>query len=69
MANTQPSQRLEKTLKPSQVWALALGCIVGWGCFVLPGDSFLPNSGPLATLIAFGVGALLLCFMAQSRSA
>lgn len=64
MANTQPSQRLEKTLKPSQVWALALGCIVGWGCFVLPGDSFLPNSGPLATLIAFGVGALLLCFVA-----
>lgn len=64
MTNSQPSQRLEKTLKPSQVWALALGSIVGWGCFVLPGDSFLPNSGPLATLIAFAVGALLLCFVA-----
>lgn len=64
MANTQSSQRLEKTLKPSQVWALALGSIVGWGCFVLPGDSFLPNSGPLATLIAFAVGGLLLCFVA-----
>lgn len=24
---------LEKTLSPTQVWALALGSIVGWGCF------------------------------------
>lgn len=55
---------LEKTLSPSQVWALALGSIVGWGCFVLPGDMFLPQAGPGATLIGFAVGALLLCFVA-----
>ncbi len=62
----QPQQHLEKTLSPAQVWALALGSIVGWGCFVLPGDSFLPNCGPAATLIGFGVGALLLCFVAMA---
>ncbi len=62
----QSQQRLVKTLSPTQVWALALGSIVGWGCFVLPGDSFLPNCGPAATLIGFGVGALLLCFVAMA---
>lgn len=51
-----------------QVWALALGSIVGWGCFVLPGDSFLPNSGPYAALIGFAIGALLLCFVAIAYS-
>lgn len=59
---------LEKTLSPTQVWALALGSIVGWGCFVLPGDKFLPEAGPLATLIGFAIGALLLCFVAISYS-
>lgn len=59
---------LEKTLSPMQVWALALGSIVGWGCFVLPGDSFLPNAGPFAALIGFAIGALLLCFVAIAYS-
>lgn len=55
---------LQKSLSPMQVWALALGSIVGWGCFVLPGDKFLPEAGPMAALIGFFVGALLLCFVA-----
>lgn len=57
---------LQKSLSPIQVWALALGSIVGWGCFVLPGDSFLPNSGPMAALIGFAAGAFLLMFVAQA---
>ena len=64
MSESVMETKLERTLTPAQVWALALGSIVGWGCFVLPGDSFLPQSGPLATLIAFCIGALLLCFVA-----
>lgn len=67
MADIQHTS-LEKTLSPMQVWALALGSIVGWGCFVLPGDSFLPNAGPFAALIGFAIGALLLCFVAISYS-
>ena len=23
------------------IWALALGAIIGWGCFVMPGVNFL----------------------------
>ncbi|WP_243547043.1 APC family permease [Pseudodesulfovibrio tunisiensis] len=60
--------KLEKSLSPAQVWALALGSIVGWGCFVLPGDMFLPQAGPLGTLIGFAVGAFLLCFVAVCYS-
>ena len=28
--------KLEKKLSPINVWALALGCIIGWGAFVMP---------------------------------
>lgn len=59
---------LQKSLSPAQVWALALGSIVGWGCFVLPGDMFLPEAGIMGTLIGFVVGALLLCFVATCYS-
>lgn len=71
MAGTsQNSDRgtLEKSLSPWQVGALALGCIVGWGCFVLPGISFLPNAGPLATIIAFAIGGVVMSIVALSYS-
>lgn len=60
--------RLNKTLTPVQVCALALGSIIGWGCFVLPGDMFLPQAGPLGTLIGFGIGAFLISFVAIAYS-
>lgn len=56
--------KLKKTTSPAQAWALAVGAIIGWGCFVLPGTRFLPDAGPLATLFGFGIGGGLLCFVA-----
>ena len=44
--------KLEKKLSPVNVWALALGCIIGWGAFVMPGNTFLGKAGPLGTAIA-----------------
>ena len=32
-------------------WALAFGCSVGWGAFVMPGTVFLPNAGSLGSFI------------------
>ena len=32
------TQGFKKELRPIDVWGLALGAIVGWGCFVLPGN-------------------------------
>ena len=34
------------------VWAIAFGCVIGWGSFVNPGKKFLPNSGVAGTAIA-----------------
>lgn len=51
---------LEQTISPLGAWALALGCIAGWGAFVMPAESFLPQAGPLGTLIAFVAGALIM---------
>ena len=59
---------MEKSLSPLQVCALALGSIVGWGCFVLPGDMFLPQAGPVGTLLGFFVGACLISFVAACLS-
>lgn len=54
------NEKLQKKLSPAHVWALAFGCIVGSGAFLLPGDSFLPQAGILGTAIAFVIAALLM---------
>ncbi len=41
-------------------WALAFGCSVGWGAFVMPGTTFLPVAGPVGTLLGIGIGAVLM---------
>jgi amino acid transporter len=56
--------RLEKKLSPINVWALALGCIIGWGAFVMPGNTFLGKAGPLGTFIAMGIAALVMIIIA-----
>ena len=69
MENRQEQrEELEKTLNPIEVLALALGAIVGWGCFILPAIRFLPDAGPLGTVIAFFVGAFFQCIVAMSYS-
>ncbi len=55
---------LQKKLSPWQVWALAFGCIIGCGAFLLPGDSFLVKAGTLGTAIAFSLAALLMIIVA-----
>ena len=56
--------RLEKKLSPVNVWSLALGCIIGWGAFVMPGNTFLGKAGPLGTAIAMGIAALIMIVIA-----
>lgn len=57
---------LKKSVLPIQAWALAVGAIIGWGCFILPGTRFLPFSGPVASLIGLAVGAVAMCIVALS---
>ena len=53
-------------MRPIDVWGLALGAIIGWGCFVLPGSAFLPKAGPLGTACGMLIGALLIIVIALS---
>ena len=59
-------QELQKTLNPANIWAVALGSIIGWGCFVLPGNAFLPKAGPLGTAVGMAIGAALILVIALS---
>ena len=59
---------LKKQLNPLSIWALAFGCVIGWGSFINPGKKFLPNSGPAGTAIAMVLGALTMIVIAVSYS-
>ena len=58
--------KFKRTMRPLDVWALALGAIIGWGCFVLPGNAFLPKAGPAGTAVGMLVGASLIVVIALS---
>ena len=63
--NSAPAE-LQKKLNPMNVWAIAFGCIIGWGSFINPGKKFLPNSGVAGTAIAMLLGALVMVIIAYS---
>lgn len=64
MDSNQNEVKLQKKLSPINVWALALGCIIGWGAFVMPGNTFLGKAGPLGTAIAMGIAAVVMIIIA-----
>ena len=66
MENNKPEQSYKRNLRPVDVWALALGAIIGWGCFVLPGDEFLPKAGPLGSAIGLVLGGVLVAIISFS---
>lgn len=66
MTMENSNSQLKKQLNPINVWAIAFGCIIGWGSFVNPGKKFLPNSGVAGTTIAMILGALVMIVIASS---
>ena len=45
-------------------WALAFGCSVGWGSFVMPGTTFLPIAGPIGTAVGLSLGGFVMLLLA-----
>ncbi len=41
------------------IWALAFGCVIGWGSFVMPKTDFLPDAGPVGTIIGIVIAAII----------
>ena len=56
--------KLERKLNPLNVWSLALGSIIGWGAFVMPGTTFLPKAGTLGTAIGMAIAAAVMITIA-----
>ena len=58
----------DRYLSRIDAWGMALGCMVGWGAFVMPGTTFLPVAGPLGTIIAMVIGVIVMLVIASSVS-
>ncbi len=56
--------RMRSYISPLGAWALSFGCVVGWGAFMMPGNSFLPVAGPLGTFLGIAIGAVVLLLVA-----
>ena len=57
--------QLKRSLSPWHSGGLALGCMIGWGCFVLPGD-FLVTAGPIGASIGILLGGVLMALISCS---
>ena len=68
MKTDRKSAAFKRDLSPISVWALAFGCIIGWGAFMMPGTTFLPTAGTLGTAVAMVIGALVMVVIAFSYS-
>lgn len=53
-------------LGKKEIFTIALGSVIGWGAFILPGNVFLPNYGVLNTLVGFSIAILMLSFIENS---
>ena len=60
MDTQQNTSQPPRYLSVLDVCAMAFGCMVGWGTFVMPGTTFLPVAGPAGTVIAMVIG---ICIM------
>lgn len=63
---TENNATLQRSLSPIHVWAIAFGCVIGWGSFINPGKKFLSTSGVAGTTISMILGALVMIIIAFS---
>lgn len=57
---------LEKSLRPVNIWAIALGSIIGWGAFIQSPNWMVKAGGPLPLVIGFLIGGLLMIVVGRS---
>ncbi len=56
----QDGKKDSKYLCRIDVWAMAFGCMVGWGVFAMPGTTLLPVAGPAGTVIVIILGMVIM---------
>lgn len=63
---TVERRSMDRYLSQIDVWAVALGCMVGWGAFVMPGTTFLPIAGPAGTVLALAICTALILVIGRN---
>lgn len=56
----------KKNLTRIDVFSVALGSIIGWGAFMLPGNKFLVESGVINTFLGLVLGAIAIIIIEKS---
>ena len=67
-SSTDSGYSLPRYLSSVEAWGLSLGCGIGWGAFLMPGTTFLPNSGPVGTVLGMAVAAMAMLIIARNYS-
>lgn len=49
-------------------WAYCFGGAVGWGAFMMPGNIFLPEAGPLGSVLGIAIAAIFMVFIGVATS-
>ena len=68
MEDNRVYNEYDRYLSPLDVWAIAFGCTIGWGAFIMPGTTFLPVAGPLGTVIAMAISVLIMLVIGANFS-
>lgn len=58
--------KLRKSLTAFNVWSVAFGGVIGWGAFMMPGTTFLKQGGPVGTLVAMEIAALIMLIISYN---
>lgn len=66
MAETHERVELEKSLNPANIWAVALGSIIGWGAFIQSPNWMIKAGGPLPLTLGFLLGGALMLIIGVS---
>ena len=66
METQEKRVELEKSLSPANIWAIALGSIIGWGAFIQSPNWMVKAGGPLPLVVGFIIGGLLMLVVGRS---
>ena len=69
MKGLNVNEKSNAGISPLAAWALAFGCAVGWGAFVMPGTTFLPKAGPFGTVLGIFAGGFAMAVIAWNYHA
>lgn len=67
LQDDQPApSKLEPYLSPLSAWALSVGTAIGWGSFVITGNTLLTQAGPLGSVLGLLLGLAMMLLIGNN---